>query len=480
MCLRESRWCNYIIIACCILILVPIFMISEYARPAADDYTYATLTHDAIANHGSVFDLLAAAWAIVSNFYNSWQGTYSSAFIMSLQPGIWGPQYYMLTPLLVLGYSFFCLFLTVHYINKWFLQKSQSFCVSVSLLILTILFLWLPSPSQGLFWYNGAMHYVPWFFSTVLNIALLLESGFTTSNRRRFILLAVSAVLSFVISGGNQVTAFANILLMIALFLFHPAKRRRDMLIPLIVAMIGFLLMFLAPGNTVRQSEYESKSVIVTVIRVLYHTIPQFSEWLSFNWFFSLIILTPFVLDIATKNQYFVSGWKLLLVFLISFAVLCGMFCVIYMPTGTFGEDRLTNVIWFAFMIFSWINYAFLVIYLYSHKYILIKSAGHPVIWTVLTVFCLFVLFAGTCGDARSSSYTACTEILSGEAQLFAQEWDERYAILEDDSIKEVEFTPLTATQSMLFLSEFSTDSSHWLNDAVAGYFDKETVTLIE
>jgi hypothetical protein len=155
------------------------------------------------------------------------------------------------------------------------------------------------------------------------------------------------------------------------------------------------------------------------------------------------------------------------------------MFCVVYMPTGSYGEGRLTNVVWFSFMIFSWINYAFLVIYLYSHKYILIKSAGHPVIWTVLTVFCLFVLFAGKCGDARSSSYTACTEILSGDAQLFAQEWDERYVLLEDDSIKDVAFVPLSVRHSMLFLSDLSTDPSHWLNGAVSGYYGKDSVYLL-
>lgn len=468
------------IIAICILLLLPLFLLSLYVRPSADDYDYALLTHAAIENGGSVFAVLSAAWDTVVKFYMTWQGTYSSAFIMSLQPGIWGPKFYVLTPFLVLGFSYFCLFVSVFYINKWFIQKSNLYTATVSLVILTVLFLWLPSPCQGLFWYNGAMHYVPWFFATVLNIVLLLESGFSASPRRRARLLLLASILSFLISGGNQVTAFANILLMLALVLFHPAGRRRDVLIPLFVAVAGFMIMFVAPGNAVRQGDSVNKSVVETVVRVFRHSIPQFTEWISLNWFVSMILVTPVALEIARKNTRPISVWILPVTAAVSYAVLCGMLCVIYMPTGSYGDGRLTNVIWFAFMVFSWINYYLLVTFFSSQKFLVINVHGHPFKWTILVGACLVVLFAGQSGYMRSSSFTACVELSAGTAQQYAAELDQRYLLYEDDSVKEVAVPPLTTAPWILSHMDIEPDAGVWPNLAIAKYYHKDKVYILQ
>ena len=45
----------------------------------------------------------------MKHFYETWQGTYSSAFLMSLQPGIFGERYYSLTPVILVLWSFLCL-----------------------------------------------------------------------------------------------------------------------------------------------------------------------------------------------------------------------------------------------------------------------------------------------------------------------------------------------------------------------------------
>ena len=207
---------NEIIIMCiCVIIILPLFIISIYNRPSADDYDYSFLTHQVIQNKGNIFELIKAAWNTNINFYNSWQGLYSSAFILSLQPGIFGTNYYAYTTLIVSSIAYLCLLISIHILNKHFMQKSFLFSITASTVALTIIMLFLPSPTEGLYWYNGSMNYMPFIFLNILNISLVFEMVTTLNVRKKNILLFVTIFLSFIISGGNHVTSFENILLLL-------------------------------------------------------------------------------------------------------------------------------------------------------------------------------------------------------------------------------------------------------------------------
>lgn len=473
---RHQYWC---ILLTCVVLLLPLFWLALYVRPSADDYDYALLTHEAILQGGSIFALLAAAWNTVVKFYMIWQGTYSSAFVMSLQPGIWGPKAYIATPFLILAFSFVCILFAAYYVNLRFVKKSRLYPVTLATVILTILYLWIPSPCQGLFWFNGAAHYIPWFFLTLVNITLIFEMDMSHGKRRKYLFLFASVILSFIISGGNQITAFANILLMLAFLILAPGRRRLDALLPLCFAVLGFIIMFVAPGNALRQSNFERKTALETVIRVLRHSIPLFSSWISFDWVISLVIMTPLALDIARHKRREIPWWVLILSVLISFAVLCGMLCVIYMPTGSYGDGRVTNVIWFAFMFFSWICYCILWVYLIGHKIVEIGPDSRSWQWTVITIACLAMLFAGQSRNARSSSFDAFFTLRYGAAQQYAAELDARYPIYNDPSVTEVALAPLSSRPALLFHLDLETDPSQWPNNTLAQYYHKDAVYIL-
>lgn len=71
------------IIALCAFVMLPLISISVYNRPCADDYDYSILTRQVVLNSGGIFELIKAAWQTNMNFYNSWQGIYTSAFILA-------------------------------------------------------------------------------------------------------------------------------------------------------------------------------------------------------------------------------------------------------------------------------------------------------------------------------------------------------------------------------------------------------------
>ena len=71
-----------------IIFMLPIVLISIYSRPLVDDFNYAIIVHEYVKNgNWNIFGLINKAVDAVMYYYYNWQGTYTSAFVMSLQPG---------------------------------------------------------------------------------------------------------------------------------------------------------------------------------------------------------------------------------------------------------------------------------------------------------------------------------------------------------------------------------------------------------
>ena len=103
--------------------LIPIFAASVYAFPQADDWSYSWRTHLAWADTHSLPEVLKGAAAAVAEAYMNWQGTFSSIFLMSLQPGIWGERFYAAVPFLMCGLiTFATLFFLFYVFNKMFAE----------------------------------------------------------------------------------------------------------------------------------------------------------------------------------------------------------------------------------------------------------------------------------------------------------------------------------------------------------------------
>ena len=119
----ENKKHELAVILLCLCILLPLIIVGFYNRPAADDYSYAYTTSAAVAEGSGFFGILKAAWDTSAEFYNVWQGLYTSAFILSLQPGIFGEQYYALSTLIIFFSTFIPLLIAAHILNKHFFKK---------------------------------------------------------------------------------------------------------------------------------------------------------------------------------------------------------------------------------------------------------------------------------------------------------------------------------------------------------------------
>lgn len=82
-------------------------------------------------------------------------------------------------------------------------------------------------------------------------------------------------------------------------------------------------------------------------------------------------------------------------------------------------------------------------------------------------------------GNVESTtSYRAYHIWRNGWAQAYGQGWEERIAVLKDDSVKNPVFHPLNYVELLMYADLQPEDGYVWVNGACAEYYGKESVTV--
>lgn len=76
-----------------------------FNRATGDDYGYGTYTRAAFQATHSLIPLLAAVGKTVKQYYLSWQGTWFSVAVFSLQPEVFHDRAYVVVVFLMLFYG---------------------------------------------------------------------------------------------------------------------------------------------------------------------------------------------------------------------------------------------------------------------------------------------------------------------------------------------------------------------------------------
>ena len=138
--------------------MIPIAMVAPYVRSTGDDLNYSAGVHHALAGGEGWRGVLAAVWMTVKNTWHSWQGTWSSVALFSLQPGIWGNQYYPIT----VAVALVCILGgTGYFLNVAGSRRGVGRSVRIAVFSLTGLLLvqYMPNMQCGLFWWTSVAHY---------------------------------------------------------------------------------------------------------------------------------------------------------------------------------------------------------------------------------------------------------------------------------------------------------------------------------
>lgn len=471
------------------LSLIPLCVLAFYNYPAADDFYYSIQTYTAFQQSGSVWQVFGAAFRQIAETYGNWQGTYSAVFLFALQPGLFGVDWYASsTYFLLTAFLSASLFLfKVIFRNYCGFSIPRYLCFALPILWLQLQF--LPSPVQGVFWWNGSIYYLFFYSLAAEFFGVLLLYAKTDSHKCKILYSVLACVLALLIGGGNYVTALLSALLL-ALFLFFAIgkKSRKAIVYAIVLALLlaGLTVSILAPGNDVRALSYpDSPSVFATLFRSLYFALHFVFQWSTPTLLFFTLILGSAFYRLAGALPF--SFRHPFLVLVGSFGLYTAQFMPPVYGMGSYGEGRILNIIYCGYLLFVVGNICYLAGWLAKRNkkpiaYRIYWRPFHTAVFSVLAVF--FLALPLTQNEWESwdgSGYTSVSalySLCSGEAGQFAQECVNRTAALESNRSTLV-FEPFSVQPHLLFYADLTDNPDYeWTNLPMARYYQKKSIVV--
>lgn len=487
----KNRWNIYlwIIIILSVVTTIPLLQLGGYNHPAADDYSYSILTHHVWQETHSIWEVIKAARTTSINFWNTWQGLYSSAFVLALQPAIFGEKYYVLTVWLTIGTIYVSNMVFFEYLLHKKLSTSGLEAAAMACVTSSLMVQWMPSALEGLYWYNGAINYT--FFFGMMLVFICMAVGLQVSRTvwKRCLFVFVTALLGVLLVGGNHVTAFMGIIFSVGICVVAVWQRKKhfivESLIVLISMLIGFGINVTSPGTAIRQAALgERLGVFETIWQAVLWGFHFMDEWLGMDIVICMALVFPVIAIAAQKarEKYSFQFRYPLLVLIGSAAWICMMFCPPLYATQVCGAVRLKNVVYFSFVILMFLNEFYLCgwIDVKIHeekipenqiKIACISKAGAV---TLVVLLLGLYLSAGNISNAK----LARNSMINGEAQLYSEIMNARYEVLCNSKGQDVRVEGTWVRPQLLFFSDITADPNVWPNTSVCEYFDLNSVAL--
>jgi hypothetical protein len=316
--LKKEVLCALIVLGVTI-IMVPLLIIGKYNHMSADDYWYALQPHLVWIETQNIGNVIVQAFEGMSNTWENWQGTYSSALMFGLTPSIFGEQYYFIVPYMMIGMVFLATFALFYLLYKIFLKSGFCIWVIVSSLTAFMQVEFMYSPASGLYWYNGSVHYV--FMQGILYLGITCGGLFfyrcfipyksKIGQRIRLILfLLLASGFGFFAAGGNFSTGLLTmecytIFLGAAIYIaYRYHKLAAAFLIPFLAVLSGFLLSTLAPGNANRQGSFQKSGVLQSILTSFGYSFTQALDWINPFVLLCLLLLLPLLLKVVSGLSF--------------------------------------------------------------------------------------------------------------------------------------------------------------------------------
>ena len=486
--IRKPALWRILLICVLIVTLLPIIIISQYDHSCADDYSYGERVKDALARTHNPIEIGKAVASTVTSSYNSWQGPYSAIVLFSLQPAVWGEQYYFLSAYLIIAamlwgvFSFFRAWIGGGY-GRNDIADIVSCCVSILFLQL------LPSPAQGIFWWNGASYYTIWNALMLVQISRFFR--FAQTRRITFVQCAVSALLGFLLTGSNFVTALLTleVTVLFLAYCIYTRKSWKQTSAILLFTLAGFIISVIAPGNAVRQQEFTSLSPMVAIVKSFLNAYEWAVAWSPLMLIAILAFFLPFAFHLHSAAQERKSKIPLWL----KLVILIGLFVSSFTPTIFAGDDvgaeRVQNLRFLLWVVICFMTEVLVVerFVLWMKKnnlaHLLERWSNWFTLKRTLLALCAFALVVGFAGVRRYqthkfncfTSISAVYSLYRGEAQEYDAIADQRLPILLSDE-KDIVLPPFENPPFVLFCDDVTNDPTNWKNVILARYFDKDSV----
>ena len=483
--------------------LVPLLAICPYNHSFADDWHYGVDAHLALQAGGSVIDAIGAALQEAYDTFFSWQGTYSAIVLMALQPGVFSEALYGLGAVGVLAALMLATWYFASVLVRDVLDAGRLPLVAFASLILLLQTQLLPSPVEGIYWYNAAIYYT--FYHALMlvmaGLSVRLVHGRTRkgplSGRGSAVRAVALVLLAFVVAGGNFVTGIVSALLLggacVAAVL--KARGRLKFIVPAFVVFVaGFAVSMAAPGNAARQASQfagDNLGVVLTLANSALSGMEYVVLWSNGYLVCALAVALPFMVLAAKRSTC--SFAHPLAVAGLSLALFMASFTPTFYSMGNVGPGRVQNIRYDLFVVIVFICVMWTVGRIVRLTEARAADAGERTAWLCLFssprayavyVLACLLLIVGSVGalalDSRHAddltSVSAARSLLSGEAAAYDREVWERYAIIESSDSDEVDVPYYTVGPKVLFMGDIYDNMDNYMNYRLAQWFGKKSI----
>ncbi len=483
-----------------IVSLIPILILAFYNYPCADDFSASDTAHWAWMKTGSIFEVLKAAIENVIYNYENWSGVYASVFWTSLQPGLFGEQFYGVTTVIsILLFVSAGIYLTYVIGSKYIKGNSYSW-IAICVLYIFSSIQCMPDGNEGLYWHAGGANYT-WAFAFMLLLTACILALYKEENTKKKSVKFISAcILAVLVGGGNYITALQGciwLVLINAVMVFADKqsakisygkvlKKNSLLILPTFVTAIAFLISVLAPGNAVRMGSSTGMGPVESILESFHYALVVPVEyWLKWPVWILLAISVPFMWNIVKEQKFSFSYPGI--VALSGFCLVAAGFTPCLYAQGTMQAGRLHDTVYYILMIILYSVTFYMIGWMYrlkngninlkkqksdrmelssvSKKWIL----GMLLVWSVGSIFSMRTdtgIYIGT---------DALYAIISGKAEEYRQVNEKRLELLESAE-ENVILPKFTNVPSLLQFNDISTNPMEWLNTAMAVYYEKESV----
>ena len=478
--------------------LLPLLLLGKYNVMCIDDYDYGRQIHDTWMTTGSLRQSVQTAIAQTAVFFKEWQGTYVSCFLMAICPMNFYYEAAFLVPIIMIGMFCISTFLLGRQILMRWLGSDRQHAALVMFLLLFLFYQVMEAPFEGIYWYNGATHYI--FMESLLFFMLTLVSGtiWTEKKSNTVIWCILAALDGVIVGGGNLITALQAEILLCFLLVFTYMKKREKViyvLLPFLFFTAGFLCNILAPGNAMRSALDTDigYSPVLSIILSFYYAVVFMIGWTNTLVILIWLALLPVMWEIGrTSSKRFCHPvW----VTIGAYCILSAMFTPTLYAVGMVGLSRVDNIIQMVYYLalfmvttywFGWIAHG-KTIFQEKRSGEDKPSAGKLLgaflesVQNVMTICCMLLVLSVWILTADKNTYTsvsALRSLVNGDAVVYYTEAMERHELYTDESVTDVVVTPFSAKPALFDFDDLTENEGNWLNLAVSGYYHKNSVKL--
>lgn len=459
--------------------LIPILYLSGYVHATGDDYGYGARTHQMWLNTHSVCQVLKAAGQTVQHYWIGWQGTWFTIFLMSLQPEVFWDNGYWIVPWIMLGLTIFSTLYLTEYVMVQKLRLPKATWISCTLILLLAMIQYFPSTKSGIFWYNGTAHYIiPYSMALV---AIRCCWSFADRKRKKD---WIAAFICMALLGGASYLAPLLVLIAVAYLILCEWKTKKHVFylcIPVAAELAGLIVSYLAPGNKSRGGEdfgIHGLLIVKTILECFVDGTKQIFLYL-FKTPFILLCLVVIAVLLVNAFQKVRPTFDFPYPVIVAVAMFC-MYCAMYAP-GVYAGVELSggvpNTIYQVFLMTVFITVIYTVGWM-NHHFCKDEKMGKikKAVCGGLLMLALFLILVEKGTLKSSTSYQCYDYIISGRADDYKAQMEERLSLLRNPELKNVELSAMNSDQGPLMHMEVMEDPNEWTNTVVKQFFGKESV----